>query len=322
MHRTTLLVVCLGAGVTAWAQEEGAGLRRRFEENGVTAGAAYITEGFTDGRAGAALGNLTARLELDLRRLHFFRGQVFTSVQALHGSGVNDRLVGAAQCPSNLEDHPFRKWGEVWYADAYAGGKARVRAGRQYADRDFGVVEASADFLNAAFGALPTAPMPTYPDPHLGAAAWIAPSSAVSLGAGAYAGGFDVFETRTRPFARDTVAFGIWRKDGDHGMYATAEHRFTSDAGPPCAVFARWGHAQADLESYAAAGIVYANAGLGVTAVGPAGKPREVVGELFYKRRVGGRFSIQPDAQYIANPTGNAARRPVWVAGIRLTIEL
>jgi carbohydrate-selective porin OprB len=307
MQRTLPLVVCLAAAA-AFA-----------EEKGLSAGAVYAADAWTDGRAASMLGNLTAHLQLDLKRLRLFRGQVFASVQGLHGSGVGERLTNAVQCPSNLESDPFRKWGEVWYGDSYSGGKARVRAGRLYADREFGSLETSADFLNAAFGALPTAPMPTYPDPALGIEGWIAPPGRISAGAGVYGGGFGIVEARAQLSTRDTAAAGAWKQGGNRGLYATVEHRFTAGTASPRAVFARWGRAPAgrnDVDFYAGAGGAFGGAGLGVTTVRPVGKRVEVICEFFYKRRLGSRISLQPDAQYVAKPSGR------WIGGIRLTIEL
>jgi porin len=183
------------------------------------------------------------------------------SAQSLHGRGINDTRVGAAQVLSNLEEQRFGKLLEVWYADSWREGLLTIKAGRQYSDADFGVVENGADFLNSSYGLNPTTPMPTYPHPEPGVSAWVAPAPWIAWGVGVFRGGspeplseggmaverrpFTILETKIEPFGKEaashgTYRVGVWRQSraawltrggesvpaGNYGFYATADHWF------------------------------------------------------------------------------------------------
>ena len=163
----------------------------------------------------------------------FGRGQFFVSAQSLHGRGINDSRIGAMQALSNLDSPRFAKFIETWYSDSYRNGKITVKAGRQYADADFGVVEIGADFLNSSFGLNPTTPMPTFPLPEFGASVWVAPTSWMAWGVGVFNGGemeapsgaaaplkkspFTIIEAKLQPAGnqspwRGTYRVGVWRQ--------------------------------------------------------------------------------------------------------------
>ena len=180
--------VCLGA-FGQQSDDGETGIRARLEQKGVSFGLSYTAEASTDGAGAQYLGSLASTTLFDLTHLGFGRGQVYVSAQTLHGQGINDRLIGAIQATSNLDEKSFAKFIETWYSDSYLQGRLRIKAGRQYADTEFGAIENAGDFLNASYGVLPTAPMPTYPDPELGVAAWAAVTRRVSLGLGVYRGG-------------------------------------------------------------------------------------------------------------------------------------
>ncbi|HVX66191.1 MAG TPA: carbohydrate porin [Bryobacteraceae bacterium] len=286
--RHILAIVCLAAAPKlAMAQGE--------EARGVTFGVTYTTEAFSVVRGGvrgdtsAYLGSLVPTLTLDLGRMGFGRGQFYVSAQALRGSGISGSRVGAVQALSNLEEQRFGKFIEAWYADAYCGGNIRLKAGRQYADADFGVVENGADFLNSSYGLNPTTPMPTYPAPELGVSIWVAPAPWISWGFGAYQGGdlepqseggssvqrrpFTIFEARLEPFRKSSnwngsYHVGMWRQSRaawlataepgapvrNYGVYATADQWFrrspSGDHRGP-GLFFQWGWTPADRNEVA-----------------------------------------------------------------------
>jgi carbohydrate-selective porin OprB len=325
MNLIRRIVVSLCALVLAVAGEEPSspGFRARLEQRGIVFGGVYVVEAAASPNGANLLGSLNANFAVDLHRLRLARGQIYFSAQDLRGRGTNNRLLDTYQTPSNLEVAAFRKVTEVWYADSWLDGKARVRIGRQYADRDFGAVASAGDFLNAAFGAVPTAPMPTYPDAALGMSAWIVPLRKISTGIGVFRGAFRVVESKFELSSSDNVALGTWSHSAVRGFYATGEHRFGHEPARPQAVFARFGGtpaATSSLTSYAGGGFVYGNAGIGITTVRPANGPREVVGEVFYKQRICSRMSLQPDVQWVAKRSGASSGR--WVGGLRVTIEM
>jgi carbohydrate-selective porin OprB len=135
----------------------------------------------------AYLGSTDAALQFDLRKMmKIGRGKIVVTSQWLQGHTINDSEVGAAQRMSNLDAEPFCKVIEAYYADTYLHERLTVKLGRQYADKDFNVVEAGGYFLNSSYGLNPTIPLPTFPEPQLGASVWVLPKKWISVGGGIY----------------------------------------------------------------------------------------------------------------------------------------
>ena len=169
--------------------------REWLESKGVTLDFGYRGETFTnlqgglDSNRGANfLGSADTTIIFNLSKLRLGRGAIVVSAQSLHGRGINDRKVGAMQAASNLDDAHFNKFVEVYFTDSFAHERFTFKAGRLYADADFNVIENGGDFLNAAYGLIPTIPMPTSPAPQFGASLWTKATSWLSLGGGAYRG--------------------------------------------------------------------------------------------------------------------------------------
>ena len=329
-----LRVICYAAvGMGAFGQQSDdgeTGMRARLEQKGVSFRLSYTAEASTNGAGGQYLGSLASTALFDLTHLGFGRGQVYVSAQTLHGEGINGRLIGAIQAPSNLDEMSFAKFIETWYSDSYLQGRLRIKAGRQYADTEFGAIENGGDFLNASYGVLPTAPMPTYPDPELGVAAWAAPTNRVSLGVGVYRGRalsgrapFRVFEGRFQWSQRSTWRAGWWQQAGNHGAYVVAEHKFRDEGEQNPAVFVRLGWAPAarnEVGAYAGGGLVYRGFGVGLSSVRPAAGNIESVCEVFYKHRFMGKIILQPDLQRVVNAGGSGRR--AFAVGVRVSIQL
>ncbi len=278
--------------------------RQRLESRGVAIGFSYTAETFSvlqggapSRRPGEYLGSFVSTLTLDLGSAGFGRGRVFFSAQSLHGRGVNDSRIGAAQALSNLDSTGFAKFIEAWYGDSYWNGRVNIKAGQQYADTDFGVVEIGSDFLNSSCGLNPTIPMPSFPRPELGASVWIAPTSWLSWGAGVFKGGegetlsetaaplkkspFTIIEAKLQPLGnqspwRGTYRVGVWRQVRasslsttdtvkepvrNAGIYVAADQWFAqSPEGRGPGVFFQWGWTPPDrneITRYTGAGVAY-----------------------------------------------------------------
>ena len=138
--------------------------------------------------------------------------------------------------------------------------------------------------------------------------------------------------------------WGEGRSDGNAGWYLGAEHAFAL-GGRRAAYFVRYGRANPELnaiEDYLGAGLVIdapfagreddqlglavASAGLGdpyresIEATGDATRGRETVWELSYRARAGRHVVVQPDIQYVQNPSGLAAVDDALVLGIRFEL--
>jgi porin len=247
---------------------------------------------------------------------------------------------------------------EAWYAHASADDRVRLKVGWQYANAEFGGVEAAGALLGASYGVVPTTPMPQYPTAALGASVWVLPARAVSCGVGVFRGAVDgmpadgsaltgrrpftLVETKIEPFAPDArhygaYRFGVWHQSGARfGLYATAEHAFrrNRNTGKPAGpgVFVQWGWAPADRNGatgYVGGGFVQRRplrsrpddaAGAGITSVAFAAGSRETSLELFYRLAITGRLSVQPDLQIVRHPLGEAGH--AVAAGIRLEVGM
>jgi porin len=283
-----------------------------LQGRGITFGSSYVVESFAvvdrkaSGSGAAYLASYLPDVTVDLSKLGVGRGEFFVGAQFLR-SRSHDGI--ARQAVSNLEAPSFGGLREAWYADSYLGGRVRLKAGWQYADSEFGGVEAAAPFLNGSYGAIPTTPMPAYPEAAVGisgrfdAADWISFAAGVFRGPKAELGGtartapFVVVEARARPFTtgaarRTECSLGVWQQSGlvagtaagtpaarplpNHGMYVTVEHSLDRDGSldaPGPAVFMQWGWAPADRNEVAG----YVGGGVVQRGIG-RGRPRDVAG--------------------------------------------
>ncbi len=336
--------------------------RERLADRGVAYSLSYIAESFTARGGAQYLRVLATSVTLDLARLHIGRGQIFVSAQAVHGRGINEARVGAIQSPSNLEGREFGKFVEAWYTDAVWEGRLRFKAGRQYADGDFGLAAGGGAFLNSSFGLNPALPLPSYPDPQLGISIWASPLARVSLGWGAFRGGKDaagrregalnVAELKLEPFSKPSSQQGAWRAGvwrrsggarledarpaGSYGVYAAAEHWFAGGRGAAerrgPQLFLQWGWAPPDrneVTQYRGAGAAYE----GLAARRPADSAGLAVARV---RLAAGSaesvfelfYKIRLNTRVTVEPDMQWIRRPggrgrnALVGGVRIAVEM
>jgi porin len=134
-------------------------------------------------------GNVDLTFTLDTEELGLWRGgTAFVYLQNGHGSGITTDHVGDVQTVSNIDADDFSQVSEYWFEQSLFGERLRVKLGKQDANLDFCALDYAGDFINSSFGLIPTVPMPTFPDPGLGAAAFVEPASWITLGAGLYDG--------------------------------------------------------------------------------------------------------------------------------------
>ena len=110
----------------------------------------------------------------DTGKLGLWRGGTFfLFAEDNHGGRITDIHVGGVQNISSLEADGFTQLSEYWYQHASADGTTRVRVGRQDANRDFANSAFAQDFLHSSFGILPNVEIPSFPNPQLGASAFV-----------------------------------------------------------------------------------------------------------------------------------------------------
>lgn len=165
---------------------------------------------------------------------------------------------------------------------------------------------------------------------------------------------FAMFEARFEAFGKNAAShgqysIGLWRQSRgawlsageenaapvrNYGIYATADHWFMRSPsgehrGP--GLFFQWGWTPADrneITGYTGGGVAWAgliparrrdSIGMGVTRARLVGRDSENIIEWFYKLQVTSKLMVQPDLQWVLNPSGD--NRRALVAGLRLGVE-
>jgi porin len=156
---------------------EWGGARTALADRGVAFDAAYASDAFVAHARAAVLGHIDAAVTLDTGKLGLWDGgTLYALVQNNHGHGINDS-VGSDQPVTNLEAEPYTQLTELFLEQAAAGGRLRLRIGKQDANRDFGTPRFGGNFINNDFGMYPTSPLPSYPTTGLGAIAIAQPTA-------------------------------------------------------------------------------------------------------------------------------------------------
>jgi porin len=327
------------------------GARTALEDRGVHFEANYTAETFTrDADAIAYHGNLDLLLGIDTEKAHLWPGgNILVYGEDGHGDGISKQPVFAMPV-SNYEAPDFTQLSELWLLQELPHGLA-FRLGKQDANRDFAAPRFGGNFMNSSFGVLPTAPIPSYPAPALGAAAFLQTTSWLELRSGIYEGdsriqsvGGTTFEARSGGVAigaanvdvkelggRDLlVQLGGWGHTGldRAGGFGIVDWflPFDTHDGRSVQAFAR-----GNFEPDATAPDAKTYLGGGLTAHGVAG-PNNTVGlgfgwvgithadqgfiEAFFKWRPLKWFSVEPDLQlYFLHATR-------VVTGLRCKVKL
>ncbi|HEY2775905.1 MAG TPA: carbohydrate porin [Candidatus Binatia bacterium] len=179
------------------------GERTKLDEHGVHFDVTYTSEVFTrDFEAVKYRGDADLMLTVDTAKAGMWKGgTLFGYAQDDRGDGVSPHL-GLVMPVSNYEAPAFTQLSELWIYQQLPAGFA-LRLGKQDANRDFASPRFGGNFLNSSFGVLPTAPMPSFPAPALGASLFAQPASWLSLRGGVYDG-----SSRSESFAGSAFNHG------------------------------------------------------------------------------------------------------------------
>jgi porin len=185
------------------------GFRTEAEDRGLALAINYTAEAFVrDAEKAAYRGNLDMLLQLDTEKAHLWPGgTVLVYGQDGHGSGVSDG-AGFLMPVSNYEAPEFTQLSELWLYQELPYGFS-MRLGKQDANRDFAAPRFGGNFANSSFGVLPTSPLPSYPAPALGAAAFVAPTSWFDVRGGIYEGEPALESFGNHAFDGDATMFAI-----------------------------------------------------------------------------------------------------------------
>lgn len=193
------------------------GIRNQWEQKGVTLSLEYVSTvfvntygGFNTSRAVEYTGNTHLTLSLDTAALDWWDGgELFIYAEERHGAGITERHVGDISTLNNDEERDFVQVSEYWWHQTLLDDQIWFKIGKMDAAADFQVIEYGLEFINSSFGAIPTVPVPTFPDPALGVVVAFEPKDWLYLMVGVYDqqafGGTSGFDTAFHDRA-DTVS--------------------------------------------------------------------------------------------------------------------
>ncbi|MHC4175589.1 MAG: carbohydrate porin [Planctomycetota bacterium] len=360
------------------------GLHPWLDEQGIIIEMAYTGETFSNLRGGLNTsdaseyrGNFDMTLTADAGKFGLAPGSIFIYSQLGHGTGITEEHVGDAQTLSNLDAGYLFQVSEYWIDQFFFDNQLRIKVGKQDSNVDFVAGDYGLDFIGSSFAVIPTVPMPTFPHPGLGVAAFWEPEDWISLGAGYYegtpngstsgfntafgdhGGSFTIGELALKPSfgaQKDmpgTYRFGGWYHSsdfeevgddtdtddfaGNYGSYLAFDQMLyheQNDSDQGLGTFFQLGWApenRNEIDRYFGIGLSYVGlipgrnediTGIGLAQVHWSNRMDEVTKEteieLFYKAQLTEFIYMQPDIQYIANPSGNGDDALVF--GVRFEI--
>jgi porin len=194
------------------------GRRTTLEDRGVHLEVNYTAETLArDDDAVAYRGNLDMLLGIDTEKAQLWPGgSVLVYGQDGHGDGVSSR-PGFLMPVSNYEAPDFTQLSELWLYQELPHG-VTLRLGKQDANRDFAAPRFGGNFMNSSFGVLPTVPLPSFPAPALGAAAFVQTTDWLALRGGVYEGDSRIQSVGGHTFDPGSGAFTIGAAHVDVGQ--------------------------------------------------------------------------------------------------------
>ncbi|MCB9855368.1 MAG: carbohydrate porin [Phycisphaerales bacterium] len=169
-------------------------MRPVLEESGITIDAGYTLDAQTNLRGGLNThdsdtyrGLLDLSVSLDTEALGLWPGgTLFADFQHIRGESITDRHVGDLFVLSSNDGPSRSQLAEFWWEQVFFDGLLRVKLGKQDANADFATNDYGAEFVNSAPYMIAHVPIPTYPDPGMGAAVFLDPIDWMTIAAGVY----------------------------------------------------------------------------------------------------------------------------------------
>ena len=171
------------------------GLRSRLDDAGLTFEALYVGDFAKNLRGGNStrgydfLDFFDFALTADLGEIARLPGGIlFADFQNAHGSSLSAD-VGDVQGVDNIETDGRTQLAQLYYQQTIGDDVAVLAVGKIDANARFGVAVNAAEFVNSSPGQSPTIfALPAYPDPALGAQAFVQPGKRFYAGVGVFDG--------------------------------------------------------------------------------------------------------------------------------------
>lgn len=274
----------------------------------------------------------------------------FANAQMQRGRNGSE-VSGDIQGYSNVDADDYARLAEYWLH--YQQDQWRFKFGQVDVNGEFAYVDNGGEFINNSMGFSPTLfVLPTFPVAAWGAMAFYRPVEHMELGFAVSAADgqhdfseqFYIANWRTE-FTSAALELGYWHQtgsfdtidgeltqSGSNGWFVTLNGEFDGNLG----YFIQAGTADTgvfEIERHIGAGIHYKqpwgrendSLGLGITRANlspdfGSSLSAETTIEAFYLWQVSDNFSIKPDIQWIADPSGESVSRNPVVFTLRLNI--
>ena len=347
LKKFTLILFAAAASFVANAQTQ---KPDPFSFEGAYVGDAYynMTGGLKTGGGFMGMGNI--KIGFDTGAAQWWRGgSFFVNGASIHGRSLTESYLGDMQVASNIDAGEHAYLHELWYRQQL--GPVSFTLGLQDLNAEFMVSEGAGEFVNSSFGVPPVIatgiPVPIFPLTGLGLSARWDISEKWAVQGVLFDGNQTAFEHNPHNihwrFGKDdgVLTMGEVHYDGrfklgayyhsaddNYGFYALADQPLTdrlnlfgqlalapkskNDNNYSLGLGANWFAAERH-----ALGLAVTHAGLHA-----ADHKHETAVELYYKYTLGDNIALQPDFQYIVNPSGAETRLDNALVGmLRLHIN-
>jgi porin len=180
------------ATVNNYATRDWLGLREKLSKHGVSIIVNYMNNDFQKLHGGMNPSNKTVAQGLTSVALgvhtedliHLKGGHLYVLFQNSTGASIDQNYIGGIQAVNNFDTRPITQLTEYWYRQSFFSDKLSIKFGKQDANLDLAIIGPEIKFMNFAFSATPTIPIPTFPATSGGISATIQPNSVFALRAG------------------------------------------------------------------------------------------------------------------------------------------
>ncbi|MDR0954756.1 MAG: carbohydrate porin [Rikenellaceae bacterium] len=341
LKKTAFLLVAASVSLAAQAQAEKAN-PLSFEGSYVGDSYYNMTGGLATGGGFMGMANLT--VGFDTEAAGWWRGgSFFVNGASIHGKSLTENYLGDMQVASNIDAGEYAYLHELWYRQQL--GAVSITLGLQDLNAEFMVSEGAGEFLNSSFGVPPVIatgiPVPIFPLTGLGVSARWEIGEQWAVQAALFDGNQTPFDRNPHNirwrFGRDDGLLTMGEvhydgrfkagayyhsADGNYGFYALADQPLTdrlslfgqlaiapkskNDNNYSIGLGANWFIAEQH-----ALGLAATYAGLHA-----ADHRHETALELYYKFTLNDHIALQPDFQYILNPSGTETKLPNALVGM------
>lgn len=226
-----LLLLCATASADDWPHTKRAtgdwgGRRTWLKDHGFEIELQYTAETFarlTEDPAARYRGNVDLILVFTTEKMGLWPGgELWVYAENGHGPGISSQ-IDAQTLVTSLEAPDFTQIEELIYTQT-VGDWLTVKLGKQDTNADFAAPRFPGNFVNSSFGAPPPVPLPTFPAPGVGAAAFIVPVEWLEARLGVYEAAPEIETFGGKGFDEGVLALGSLLLRHSLGGKSSAEH--------------------------------------------------------------------------------------------------